>query len=117
LRVAVELRGTLQVALKLTGTLDLASAPLLQACFENQLHTGRRYGRIDLGGVNFVDPAGFAPVLAAHHAFAAAHGMLVLTQLSPGVARLIPLLGLESELLVCPEQLDLPGHLPGLAAH
>jgi anti-sigma B factor antagonist len=100
LTITVTGHDTLQTAMRATGELDLASAPLLRACFENELASGRRYGRLDLVDIAFVDSTGLTAVVDAHHDFLAAHGMLVVTGVSPRVGRLIHVLGLDDDLLI-----------------
>jgi anti-anti-sigma factor len=98
--VTVTMRRSRRAALSLSGELDLASAPLLRACLENQLDTGRRYTRVDLSAVTFVDLAGLTALLTAHEAYQQRHGKLVLVALSPSVQRLVSLVGAEDELLI-----------------
>jgi anti-sigma B factor antagonist len=86
--------------LRLAGCLDSASAPLLQACLENQLAIGRRYVRMDLSGLSFVDSAGLSVIADAHEVFLARRGTLVLTRLGPRTWRLLQVVGLDDELLI-----------------
>lgn len=103
LSIVVTVHHTMQAALQLTGDLDLASAPVLSACLENQLDTGRRYGRLDLSAVSFIDAAGLSAIIRAHHAYLAQRGMLILSALSPTVLRLLQVLGTDRELLIARE--------------
>jgi anti-anti-sigma factor len=100
LTISVTLHDVLQTALFVSGDLDIASAPLLSACLENQLDTGRRYGRIDLSALAFIDSTGAAAVLGAHCAFRARHGLLILTGVTPQAARVLRLLGVDAELMI-----------------
>ncbi|MDT4925683.1 MAG: anti-sigma factor antagonist [Pseudonocardiales bacterium] len=100
LTVAVIGRHALQTAVRVGGELDLVSAPILGACLQNELAAGRRYGRLNLSDVTFIDSIGLSAVLDAHEAFLAQHGMLVLTGLSARVTRIVQVLNLEGELMI-----------------
>jgi anti-anti-sigma factor len=100
LTITVTTQHTLQAAVCVAGELDLASSSLLGACLENQLDTGRRYTRVDLSGVDFVDVAGLNAILDAHETYLRRRGMLILGALSPKVERLVGLVGAEDDLLI-----------------
>ena len=68
----------------LQGEMDLANAGLLVGVLANQLEVGRRYVRLDVSGLEFVDACGLSAILEAHNAFLAAHGNLVLTGIPLG---------------------------------
>ena len=87
----------------LQGEMDLANAGLLVGVLGNQLESGRRYVRLDVSGLDFVDACGLSAILEAHNAFLAAHGNLVLTGIPPRMARLIALTHLERDLFVVAE--------------
>ena len=87
----------------LQGEMDLANAGLLVGVLGNQLESGRRYVRLDVSGLDFVDACGLSAILEAHNAFLAAHGNLVLTGIGPRMARLIALTHLERDLFVVAE--------------
>jgi anti-sigma B factor antagonist len=87
----------------LHGELDLANAGLLGGVLGNQLEIGRRFVRLDLSGLDFVDASGLSAIVQAHNAFLAAHGNLVLTGIGPRVARLIALTHLERDLFMVGE--------------
>jgi anti-sigma B factor antagonist len=100
LTVAVTGRHELQTAVRVGGDLDLVSAPILAACLQNELAAGRRFGRLNLSDVIFIDSIGLSAVLDAHQAFRAQHGMLALTGLSARVTRLVQVLRLEGQLMI-----------------
>jgi anti-sigma B factor antagonist len=84
----------------LHGELDLANAGLLGGVLGNQLEIGRRYVRLDLSGLDFVDASGLSAIVQAHNAFLAARGNLVLTGIGPRFARLIALTHLDRDLFL-----------------
>ena len=87
----------------LQGEMDLANAGLLVGVLGNQLQIGRRYVRLDVSGLDFVDASGLSAILEAHNAFLAARGNLVLIGIPPRMARLIALTHLERDLFVVAE--------------
>jgi anti-sigma B factor antagonist len=103
LRITVREASATRALFVLSGELDLASAPLLSACLEHHLGARRLFLRLELGGLSFIDAAGLAAVVTAHHDVAAKHGTLTITSLAPQGARLIELVGLDEQLLIATE--------------
>jgi anti-anti-sigma factor len=99
----------------LEGELDLANVGLLGDVLGNELEIGRRYVRLDVSGLDFMDASGLGAIVRAHNAFLAAHGNLVLTGIGPRLARLIALTQLERHLFVVVEP-DPPEQRPGVVA-
>ncbi len=81
-----------------SGELDLAVAGILAAALARQLAAGYRHLRLDLSGVTFCGCSGLNVILAAHHQFAAAGGILTLTGLDAHLIRLLHLTGLHDVL-------------------
>ena len=82
-------------ALYLTGTLDVATAPLLGTAVESVVATGRHDLRLDVGRLSFCDCAGLSAVLAARRSADAAGGNATLCSVTPRLRKLIRLLQLD----------------------
>ena len=89
-----------RVTVRLVGDLDLASAESLRSCLQRQASLGRRYVRLDLAGVSFVDASGMAEVVRAHRDLLTRRGTLVITAMSRRCRRLVELVALDQELLI-----------------
>lgn len=87
--------GRLVAAGRMVGE---AAAARLTAALDRHLAAGRRYTRLDLSRVPMLDQAGFDVIVEGHHRFLAAGGTLVLTGISPRIARLLELTGLDRTL-------------------
>ena len=82
----------------LSGELDLASAPELQACLEDVVADGATTVVVDLDDLAFCDSTGIsALVRAAHHARSGGR-RLVLRRPRPGVRRVLEITGVTSVL-------------------
>jgi hypothetical protein len=68
-----ELRATVRV----DGTLDGATVPLLTGVLDAHRRSGRRYLRVELGRCRLTDLAVLEPLRSQHAALAEAGGMLV----------------------------------------
>jgi anti-sigma B factor antagonist len=97
--VAVRI-GTTQSTVQIQGEVDLATAELLATTLDNELGSGHRFVRLDLSRVQFIDCAGLRVLADAHNRFLAARGTLVLTGLSPRLARLLDITHLDQALFV-----------------
>jgi anti-sigma B factor antagonist len=89
-----------RATIQLLGEMDLATADLLTAALDRQLAAGRRFIRLDVSGLRFMDCAGLHALLSAHNRFLAARGTLVLMGVGTRIARLLSLTHLEGALLV-----------------
>ena len=81
------------------GELDVATAGLLALALEEQRAAKRRYVRLDLSGLTFMDCAGLSVILRAHHQLLADGGTLILTGASPRVQRVLHITALDEVLL------------------
>jgi anti-sigma B factor antagonist len=90
------------------GELDLANADLFADVLEEHLAAGRRFVRLDLAGLGFVDCRGLSSLVQAHNRFLSEAGSLVLTGIGPRVRRLLSLTDLDQELLIAPAQTRAP---------
>jgi len=88
--------------LTLTGALDLAGAPLLDALLGDAIAGGCRDIHLDTAGVSFLDCVGLSVLLTAHARLSKLGGRLVLEEPSWSVRRLVcladvcPVLGLDA---------------------
>jgi anti-sigma B factor antagonist len=94
--------------LTLSGALDLAGAPLLEAILRDAAAGGAREVHVDLAGVSFLSSAGLSVLVTARARLSDLGGRLVLEQPSWSVRRLVcvaelcELLGLDSGQDRCP---------------
>jgi len=63
---------------RIRGALDWLLTAELEAVLTAQLEAGRRYLRLDLTGVTYIDPAAIEVIVRAHHRVLARRGTLVL---------------------------------------
>ena len=84
----------------LSGELDLAVANSLAATLEDQHRRARRYVRLDVSDVTFLDATALSVLVDAHFEFLAHRGTLTLTGVGRPVSRLLSLTGLGDVLLV-----------------
>jgi anti-anti-sigma factor len=103
LTITISKRDALRASADLLGDIDLASAPILQACLQCEVAEGRRYLQLDLSAVTFVDCAGLNVILAAHHDLLARRGTLILTGASARARRLVRLAQLDRVLFIAAE--------------
>lgn len=93
--------------LRLAGDLDAASTPLLGACLEYHLDTGRQFVRADMSGLAFVDTSGLEVIAEAHQSFLDRRGTLILTGLNARTRRLVRIVGLDTVLLIAADTAEL----------
>ena len=85
--------------IRAVGEWDLAGADDLAHAFDAHERTGRRFIRLDVSAVTFLDCACVEVLVAAHARLLAARGTLVLTGVTPGILRLLSLARLDGVLL------------------
>ncbi|HKC28151.1 MAG TPA: STAS domain-containing protein [Jatrophihabitans sp.] len=102
-----------RASVKVLGDLDIATAPTLFAVLQAHLAAGRRFLRLDVAGVTFLDAAALTGITGIHHAALARRGTLVLTGVAERTARVLRLAGLDDVLFVggprSDDDLDAPG--------
>lgn len=108
LTITVTRVGPLRADLRVAGDLDMASAPVLMAALEHQLDSGRRYIRVDLSDLAFLDASALAVFVEAHWTFLARRGSLLLDGLSARHRRMVTIAGLGDVLLLACEHADAP---------
>ncbi|WP_375498589.1 STAS domain-containing protein [uncultured Jatrophihabitans sp.] len=95
--VALDFQGaTVQVG----GELDLGTAPPLWAVLRSHLLAGRRFLRLDVTSLTFVDASALAGLRAIHDEALAARGTLVVTGVRALVARVLHLTGFDEVLFL-----------------
>jgi anti-sigma B factor antagonist len=100
------------------GEWDLAKAATLADLLDAHEKAGRRFVRLDLSAVTFLDCTCIGVLVSVHRRLLAARGTLVLTGVSPRLQRLLRLARLDdvllttsvSDLEIIDERLILPGH-------
>jgi anti-anti-sigma factor len=112
LTLTISKSEALRASVRVAGELDLASARLLEAALEHQLDLGRRYVRLDLSGLSFLDATGLGAILDAHWAYLNRGGTLILTGVGRQVRRLVQLTETDGVLLVAGEYADLSPAVP-----
>ncbi len=90
----------LRALVKVDGELDLSTAPPLWAVLEGHLAAGRRFLRLDLSGVTFLDATALTGITRAHQDLLRRKGTLVITGVRALVARVLRLTGLDEVLFV-----------------
>jgi anti-anti-sigma factor len=103
---------------KVNGELDLSTAAPLWAVLDSHLAAGRRFLRLDLSGVTFLDATALTGITRAHKELLARRGTLVVTGVRSLVGRVLRMTGLDEVLFVGGPRADddLPVDLTGLAA-
>ena len=100
LTLTVTKSDELRANVRLAGDLDVASARLLAAALEHELAAGRRYLRLDLSGLSFLDTAGVTALADMHWAFLGRRGTIIIVGIRPRARRLLALTGMDEVLLV-----------------
>jgi anti-sigma B factor antagonist len=86
--------------IKVSGELDIATVPPLWAVLEGHLAAGRRFLRLDVSEVTFMDAASLGGIIRAHHRALDHRGTLVITGARPPVTRMLRLTSLDEVLFV-----------------
>ncbi len=87
---------------RLAGELDADDAPGVRSLLAEQVLEGSGSLVLDLSELVFVDSAGLAALVAAHKGTRAAGTCLVLAGVSPQVAKVLAISGLDGVLTVAP---------------
>jgi anti-sigma B factor antagonist len=101
-RVAVETVrfDRLRALVKVTGELDLATAAPLWAVLQGHVAAGRRFLRLDMSGVTFLDATALTGITRAHQELLVRRGTLVITGVRVLVSRVLRLTGLDEVLFI-----------------
>jgi anti-sigma B factor antagonist len=103
LTLTVTKSDAMRANVRLAGDLDLASARVLVAALEHELDSGRRFVRLDLSGLGFLDSSGISALVELHWRFMAKRGTLILLGLSRHARRLAALTRTDTVLLIAAE--------------
>jgi anti-anti-sigma factor len=103
---------------KVIGELDLSTAAPLWAVLDSHLAAGRRFLRLDLSGVTFLDATALTGITRAHKELLARRGTLVVTGVRSLVGRVLRMTGLDEVLFVGGSRADddLPDERTGRAS-
>jgi anti-anti-sigma factor len=96
----------LRALIKVSGELDLATAAPLWAVLRSHVDTGRRFLRLDMSGVTFLDATALTGITAVHRDLLRRRGTLVITGVRSLVARVLRVTGLEDVLFVSGPRAD-----------
>jgi anti-anti-sigma factor len=86
--------------IKVNGELDLSTAAPLWAVLQSHLAAGRRFLRLDLSGVTFLDATVLSGITRAHKDLLARRGTLVITGVRALVSRVLRMTGMDEVLFV-----------------
>lgn len=89
-----------RAVIKVLGELDLQTAAPLWAVLESHLAAGRRFLRLDLSGVTFLDATALTGITRVHKELLSRRGTLVITGVRALVSRVLRLTGLDEVLFV-----------------
>jgi anti-anti-sigma factor len=89
-----------RASIKVSGELDIATVAPLWVALDAHLSAGRRYLRLDLSEVTFLDASTLGAIAHFHHRALDRRGTLVLTGARPPVTRMLRLTGLDDVLFV-----------------
>lgn len=91
---------TQRAFVRVDGELDMGTAAPLWAVLRGHLSSGRRYLRLDVHGLRFLDATALSGITAVHRDALEARGTLVLTGVQHVVARVLSLTGLDEVLFI-----------------
>jgi stage II sporulation protein AA (anti-sigma F factor antagonist) len=89
-----------RAAVAVHGDLDVSTAAELWSVLQRHLTAGRRYLRVDLAAVKFIDAAAVTAIVEVHHEALYRRGTLVLVGVTPPVAKVFALTGVDETLFI-----------------
>lgn len=89
-----------RAAVAVHGDLDVSTAAALWSVLQSHLTAGRRYLRVDLSAVRFIDAAAVTAIVEVHHEALYRRGTLVLVGVTPPVAKVFSLTGVDETLFI-----------------
>lgn len=89
-----------QASVRVSGELDLHNAAPLWAVLQGHLAAGRRFLRLDMAGVTFLDATVLSGITSVHQALLGRRGTLVITGVRPLVSKVLHMTGLDEVLFV-----------------
>lgn len=90
----------LRALVKVSGELDLSTAAPLWAVLQGHVESGRRFLRLDVSGVTFLDATALSGITKVHRELLGRRGTLVITGVRSLVARVLRMTGLDEVLFV-----------------
>ncbi|MDT4933083.1 MAG: hypothetical protein QOK11_975 [Pseudonocardiales bacterium] len=96
-----------RACIRLCGEIDAALAPALSGLVDEHVAADRRYLRLEMSAVTFMDTTVLGVILAAHHRLLRSRGTLILTGVRKPVSRLLGITQLDQELFVSGPRSDL----------
>jgi anti-anti-sigma factor len=93
-------------SISVRGDLDVAIAAQLWSVLQQNLLAGRRFLRLDLSAVTFVDAAAVTAIVEVHHEALYRRGTLVLVGVTSLVAKVLSLTGVDDLLLIAGPRSD-----------
>ena len=113
-RVSVETArcDRLRGLIKVSGELDLSTAAPLWAVLKGHVEAGRRFLRLDMSGVTFLDAAALSGITDVHRELLRRRGTLVITGVRPIVSRVLRMTHLDKVLFVSGPRADDDLRLP-----
>jgi anti-anti-sigma factor len=88
----------LRAAICAVGEFDIAARDDLADVLQQQESARRRFVRLDLSRVTFLDCSCLGILVASHHRFLERHGLLVLTGIGTNLERILKITGLDDRL-------------------
>lgn len=90
----------LRALVKVAGELDRGTAAPLWAVLDGHVSAGRRFLRLDVCDVTFLDATALSGIARVHRELLHRRGTLVITGVGPLVARVLRVTGLDETLFV-----------------
>jgi anti-anti-sigma regulatory factor len=112
LTVSLGQRDSTHAVLTAGGILSSGTADLLTKVLKHHLESGHRYVHLDVSGLLSCDRDGASAVVAAHHAFVAARGTLVLAGARPPFLQLLRLMDADTVLFLARTRRGTAGRWP-----
>ena len=98
LSIETERADDRRASVRVHGELDVSTAAGLWSVLQNHLTAGRRFLRVDLSDVPFIDTAAVTAIVEVHRAALYRRGALVLVGVTPAVARVFAVAGVDQTL-------------------
>jgi anti-sigma B factor antagonist len=95
-----------RASVKVDGELDMGTAAPLWAVLRSHMSAGRRFLRLDVSGLSFVDATALSGITTVHRELLASRGTLVVTGVRSLVGRVLHMTGLDEVLFVSGPRAD-----------
>jgi anti-sigma B factor antagonist len=101
-------RDESEVALVLSGELDVSTAPRLRDQIQLLIESGAIRFTCDIAGLRYLDSSGLSVLLMAHKRLEKLGGTLILQSPVPNVRRLFEVTGIDDYLVIQPPSIENP---------